>query len=59
MFGTIGKFAPSQFGFSSGWLKEHSQLTGFNRMIASCLSKMAAKSMQGGIMLILCRKATD
>ena len=34
-------------GFSSEWLKEHSHLTGFNQMIASCLLKMAAKSKRG------------
>ena len=47
MFGTIVEFAPSRFGFSSEWLKEYSQLTGFNRMIAPCLPKMAAK-LKGG-----------
>ena len=47
MFGTVGEFAPFRVWFSSKWLKEHSQLTGFNRMIASCLPKMAAKSKRG------------
>ena len=47
MFGTIGEFALSRFGLSSEWLKEHSQLTGFNGMIASCLPKMASKSKRG------------
>ena len=31
------------FGFSSEWRKKHSQLTGFNQMIPSCMPKMAAK----------------
>ena len=44
MFGTIEEFASLVVGFSSDWLKEHSQLTGFNRVTASCLPKMAAKS---------------
>ena len=47
MFDTIAEFAHMRFGFSSEWLQEHSQLTGFNRMIASCLPKMAAKSKRG------------
>ena len=36
----LGSLHRSQVGFSSEWLKEHSQLTGFNRMIASCLPKI-------------------
>ena len=39
MFGTIGSLHRSRFRFSSEWLKEHSQLTGFNLSVP----KMAAK----------------
>ena len=42
----LGSLHHSWFGFRSEWLKEHSQLKGFNRMIASCLPKMAAKAKQ-------------
>ena len=40
------------------WLKEDSQLTGFNRMIALCLPNMAAK-LKNEIRLILCSSATE
>ena len=47
MFGTIGEFAP--FRLNSEWLKEHSQLNGFNRVIASGLPKWLPSQSEGEI----------
>ena len=43
----LGSLHCSRFGLSSVWLKDRSQLTGFDRMIASCSPNMAAKSKRG------------
>ena len=32
----LGSLHCSQFGFSSEWLKEHSQLTGFQHLFYNC-----------------------
>ena len=49
----LGSLNRSRFGLSSAWLKVHSQLTGFNEMITSCLPKMTAKSKRKRLVQVM------
>ena len=51
----LGSLHHSRFSFSSEWLKEHSQLPGFNRS----LPKWPPSRSECEIRLILCSKASE